>query len=162
MVPAGPQLTCPGHDGGNLIWLTSDFRLDDDGVSHARRRPFTDHSVDVGAALVRTYYQLRERPPGVGDTSKGDREYQLIHVVRAGAAATTGTARELGDRALEAMASGQLDVGVDVRLLSARAELAPRSEPMYQRGGTRALALTMARRHNRSTDTSASAQNHKP
>jgi hypothetical protein len=147
----------PGHEGGNLIWLTSDFRLDDDGASHAGRRTFTDHSADVGAALARTYYELRKRPAGDGDTGKSDREYQPIHVVRAGAAAATGTARELGDPALEAMASGQLDVGVEVRLLSARAELPPRSEPMYQRGGTRALNLTMARRHNGTTDTSASA-----
>jgi len=152
----------PGHEGGNLIWLTSDFRLDDDGASRARRRTFTDHSADVGAALARTYYELRERPAADGDKSKGDREYQLIHVVRAGAASATGTARELGDRALEAMASGQLDVGVEVRLLSARAELAPRSEPMYQRGGTRALNLTMARPHNGATDTSAPAHNPKP
>jgi hypothetical protein len=151
----------PGREGGNLIWLTSDFRLDDDGTPHARRRTFTSQSTTVARALVQTYYELRERPTSDDDATKSDREYQLIHVVRAGAAAATGTARDLGDRVLEAMASGQIHVGADVRLLSARVELPPRSEPMYQRGGTRAVTLTMTRRHDGSSDTSASAQNPK-
>jgi len=148
----------PGHDGGNLIWLTSDFHPDDSGAPHARRRTLSDHRTDVANALVRTYYDLRERSSADTDKAKSDGEYQLIHVVRAGAAAATGTARELGDRVLEALASRQLDIGADVRVLSARAELPPRSEPMYQRGGTRALTLTMTRRHDGSSDTRASAQ----
>ena len=145
----------PGHEGGNLIWLTSDFDVDDGGTHHARRRTFSAHGDDVAQALVRTFYELRERPAADGESSKVERDYQLIHVVRAGAAATTGTSRELGDRALEALSSGDLDLGTDVRLLSARAELPPRSEPMYQRGGTRALTLTMTRHNDGSTDNSA-------
>jgi hypothetical protein len=96
----------------------------------------------------------------LADPGKTERDYHPIHVVRAGAAAATATARELGDRALEAMASGQLDAGAQVRLLSARGELPPRSEPMYQRGGTRALTLTMTRRNDGSPTNSASAQTH--
>jgi hypothetical protein len=147
----------PGHEGGNLIWLTCDLALDGEGGPRARRKPYTEHGKQVAQALVQTYFALRERR--AGDADAGATEYQPIHVVRAGAAAATSTARELGDRALEAMAAGQLDAGVQVRLLSARGELAPRSEPTYQRGGTRALTLTMTRHNGGSQTKSASARN---
>lgn len=149
----------PGHEGGNLIWLTCHLDLDGEGGPHARRKTYSDHGMQVAQALVYTYFALRERPTDEGAAGKTERDYQPIHVVRAGAAAATGTARELGDRALEAMASGQLDAGAQVRLLSARGEVPPRSEPMYQRGGTRALTLTMTRRHDGSQTNGASAQN---
>jgi hypothetical protein len=133
----------PGYTGGNLIWLTCDLHANDkDSAPHARRRAFSDHGMAVAKALVQAFTEFREQFDGE-EGSRGKRDYLPIHVVRALAALRTGTSREVGDRALEAMAAGELDAGMRVRLLSARFEVPPRSEPMYQRGGTRALMLTM-------------------
>jgi hypothetical protein len=134
----------PGHIGGNLLWITCDVRRDINGTLHARRRAFSEHGVAVGRAVVEAFMELRDHFPSEADENhRGKRNYLPIHVVRALAALRTGTSREIGDRALEAMAGGELDFGMRVRLLAARFELPPRSEPMYQRGGTRALMLTM-------------------
>jgi hypothetical protein len=141
----------PGHEGGNLIWLCCDLDTGEDGL-RARRRTFGRYGEPVARAMINSYFELRGRRPA--DASEGEpgpgrkrgrRDYQPIHVVRAAAALETGTAREVGDRALEALAAGELDHGVRVRLLAARFEVPPRSEPMYARGGTRALTLTMTR-----------------
>jgi hypothetical protein len=133
-----------GHAGGNLLWITCSLSRDITGTLHARRRTFSDHGVAVGRALVDAFMELREQAVPEGDDKyRGKRDYLPIHVVRAVAALRTGTSREIGDRTLEAMASGEIDLGVRVRLLAARFELPPRSEPIYQRGGARALMLTM-------------------
>jgi hypothetical protein len=136
----------PGHEGGNLIWICSDLERDPDGRLRARRRIISDQSERVARALTETYFQLRADSDAASATEDGERRggaYQLIHVVRAAAAFRTKTTRELGNRVLEMLASGQLDLGVRVRLMAARYEVPPRSEPMYARGGTRALILTM-------------------
>jgi hypothetical protein len=135
-----------GHEGGNLIWLASDLQRDGDRL-HARRRTYTTHGTAVADALVDAYRALWERPGDEHDGKPGKRVYQPIHVVRAAAAFGTGTVRELGDRVLEAMAAGTLQRGTQVRLLTARHEIPPRSEPIYQRGGTRCLMLTMDPAH---------------
>lgn len=139
----------PGHDGGNLIWLCCDLDTSNDGL-RARRRTFSQYGEPVAMAMIKSYFKLRARRQadrsederGSG-RKRGRRDYQPIHVVRAAAALETGTAREVGDRALEALAAGEFDQGVRVRLLAARFDVPPRSEPMYARGGTRALTLTM-------------------
>ncbi len=141
----------PGHEGGNLIWLCCDLTSGNGGL-RAHRRTFSDYGESVARAMINTYFELRaQRPvdgsegePGSG-RSRGPRDYQPIHVIRAAAAVETGTAREIGDRALEALAAGKLNEGVRVRLLAPRFDVPPRSEPMYSRGGTRALTLTMTR-----------------
>lgn len=136
-----------GHEGGNLIWLACDLQRDGDHL-HARRRTYTTHGAAVADALVEAYRVLRERPVDDHDDGKlSKRVYQPIHAVRAVAAFSTGTVRELGDRVLEAMAAGELRHGTQVRLLAARHEIPPRSEPIYQRGGTRRLMLTMNPAH---------------
>jgi hypothetical protein len=132
----------PGHEGGNLIWLACDLHRDDNGALHARRRTFGRHRIAVGEALIEAFLELRDQPL-TAEGHRGKRDYQPIHVVRAAAAYRTGTAREVGDRALEAMAARELNLGMRPRLLAARYEVPPRSEPMYQRGGTRALTMTM-------------------
>jgi hypothetical protein len=145
----------PGHEGGNLIWLCCDLDSGDDGL-RARRRTFSGYGEPVARAMINSYFELRARrpadrsedEPGSG-RNRGRRDYQPIHVVRAAAAVETGTAREVGDRALEALAAGELNQGVRVRLLAPRFEVPPRSEPMYSRGGTRALTLTMTRAEDR-------------
>jgi hypothetical protein len=141
----------PGHEGGNLIWLCCDLNPGDNGL-RACRRTFSDYGEPVAKAMINSYFQLRARPPADGSEGeqgagrkRGHRGYQPIHVVRAAAAVETGTAREIGDRALEALAADKLKQGVRVRLLAPRFEVPPRSEPMYSRGGTRALTLTMTR-----------------
>jgi hypothetical protein len=134
----------PGHSGGNLIWIACDLYSDVKGVLHARRRTFSDYGAAVGKAIIEAFMELRDKPPAeVDEKQRGKRNYLPIHIVRALGALRTGTSREIGDRALEAMAGGEMDLGMRVRLLAARFELPPRSEPMYQRGGTRALMLTM-------------------
>lgn len=141
----------PGHESGNLIWLCCDLESVDGGL-RARRRTFSDHGERVASALIKAYYERRaswreETPEEQASSVRkgGRRDYQPIHLVRAAAAAETGTARELGDRALEALAAGKLGCGVWVRLLAPRFEVPPRSEPMYSRRGTRALTMTMTR-----------------
>jgi hypothetical protein len=136
----------PNHGGGNLIWLCCDIDRGGEGL-RARRRTFTDHGDEVAKALVDAYFDLRSRPRDEVDSGSASsrRDYQPIHIVRAAAAVATGTAREVGDRALEALAGGELDHGMRVRLLAARFEVPPQSEHMYSRGGTRALTLTMTR-----------------
>jgi hypothetical protein len=139
----------PDHDGGNLIWLCSDLEHDDGLRAH--RRTFSAYGEKVAKALIDWYFELRARGPAgpnddeIGSGQRRRWDYQPIHVVRAAATAATGTAREVGDRALEALAAGKLDQGVRVRLLAPRFEVPPRSELMYSRGGTRALTLTMTR-----------------
>jgi hypothetical protein len=137
----------PGRDGGNLIWLTSDLRTEADGTPRARRRPYTDHYQEVAQALIDVYFEERGRASeaDAGEDPKTSGVYQAIHVVRAGAAARTATARELGQRALEELAAGDLDLGVRVRLLPARIETPPRSERIERRGASRAVHLTMTR-----------------
>jgi hypothetical protein len=148
----------PGHEGGNLIWLCCDLERGDDAL-RARRRTFGAYGDAVAKALIDSYFELRARGPaeptdeGSGSSRRRRRrDYQPIHVVRAAAAAATGTAREVGDRALEALAAGKLNQGVRVRLLAPRFEVPPRSEPMYSCGGTRALTLTMTRAEDREAD----------
>jgi hypothetical protein len=136
----------PGHEEGNLIWLASDLQRDGDGL-HARRRTYATHGTAVADALVEAYRALRERPGDDLEGKPSKRVYQPIHVVRAAAAFSTGTVRELGDRVLEAMAADALQHSTHVRLLAARHEKPPRSEPIYQRGGTRCLMLTMDPAH---------------
>jgi hypothetical protein len=136
----------PGHEGGNLIWLACDLRRGGTRL-HARRRTYTTHGTAVANALVDAYRFLRERRSGDDDGKQIKSAYQPIHVVRAAAAFSTGTVRELGDRVLEAMTAGALQRGTQVRLLAARHEIPPRSEPIYQRGGTRCLMLTMNPAH---------------
>jgi hypothetical protein len=116
----------------------------------------------VARALVETFFRLRDHPREPVETpdqpsarQPASRSYLPIHVVRATAAAETGTAREVSDRALEALALGALDIRVRVRLLAARYDVPPRSEPMYARGGTRALMLTMTRADDRTADGSS-------
>ncbi len=145
----------PGHEGGNLIWLCCDLNSGDDGL-RAHRRTFSEHGQPVARAMINSYLDLRagrradgsEGEPGSGGKS-GRRDYQPVHVVRAAAAFQTGTAREVGDLTLEGLAAGTLDQGVRVRLLAPRFEVPPTSEPMYSRGGTRALTLTMTRAEDR-------------
>jgi hypothetical protein len=141
----------PGRSGGNLIWLTSDIISEADGtVASARRRTYAEHGVGVARALVAVYFEERSRAADTADDTKATGVYQPVHVIRAGGAVRTGTARELGDRALEDLAAGRVDLGVRVRLLPARLEQPPRSE----RSSTiRAVHLTMARR-NGDNDTS--------
>jgi hypothetical protein len=137
----------PGRSGGNLIWLASEMVSAADGtIVHARRRLYADHAQDVARALIAVYFEERVRVSDATnlDDSRTTGAYQSIHVVRAGAAVRTGTARELGDRALEDMAAGRLDLGVRVRLLPARLEQPPRSERSSR---IRAVHLTMARRN---------------
>lgn len=134
----------PGHDGGNLLWLCSDLQRDTEGRLHASRRAFPEYGDRVASALVDSYFELRSNPDS-GEADRRTGTYQMIHVVRAAAAFRTGTARELGDRALEALAANEIDLGVQVRLQAARFEKPPRSEPMYERAGTRALTLSMTR-----------------
>jgi hypothetical protein len=148
----------PGHDGGNLIWLCCDLKRSDREL-RAHRRTFSAYGETVAKALIDTYFELRAKGPSQSSEDEGDsgrrprrRDYQLIHVVRAAAAAATGTAREVGDRTLEALAAGNMDQGVRVRLLAPRFEVPPRSEPMYSRAGTRALTLTMTRADDREAD----------
>ena len=136
----------PGHDGGNLIWLCCDLE-DRDGRLTAARRPYGEHAETVAMAVISNYFELRDLARAAPRDEPGPSgDYQLIHVVRAAAAFATGTAREVADRALEDLAAGgQPQLGVKVRLLAARFEEPPRSEPMYARGGTRALHLTISR-----------------
>ena len=109
----------PGHSGGNLIWLACDLMRDASGTLHARRRTFSDHGIAVGKALIAAFMELREQPPAEADEKQlRKRNYLLIHVVRALAAVRTGTSREVGDHALEAMASGEIKLGMRVRLLA--------------------------------------------
>ena len=132
----------PGHDDGNMIWLCSDLERDGERLL-AHRRGFTEHGQRVARELVETYFQLRANPSSGLEGDRRTGTYQMIHVVRAAAAFQTRTARDLGNRALEALAIGKFDLSVRVRLQAARFEKPPRSEPMYTRGGTRALTLTM-------------------
>jgi len=134
-----------GHENGNLIWLASALSRDEAGqLVGATRRTFTEHGQRVAEAFVSAYRDLRaQAKPPEGAKSSARPAALPIHVVRAQAAFTTGTAREVADRALDALASGELDVGVRVRPLAARFETPPRSEPMYARGGTRALMVSI-------------------
>ncbi len=136
----------PGHSSGNLLWITCTLFFDSAGILHARRHTFSEHGIAVGKALIEAFLELRNQAVRDGDEGeyRGKREYLPIHTVRALAALRTNTSREVGDRALEAMAGGEMELGARVRLLAARFELPPRSEPIYQRGGTRALMLTMS------------------
>lgn len=141
----------PGHGLGNMIWLACDLELDAVGVPvAATRRTFTHHGEAVARALIVTYFELRE----ISQRATKDPPAPAalpIHAVRAGATFRTGTAREVGDRALEALAAGTLDLGVSVRPLAARFEKPPTSEPIYSRGGTRCLLVSI----NRSGDNSS-------
>jgi hypothetical protein len=128
----------PGRDDGRLIWLCSDL-TDTAGHLQARRRPYTDCADAVARAVIDTYYASRDDAGPSGD-------YQLIHVVRAGAAFATGTAREVAERAIaDLVAGGHAHLGVKVRPLAARFEIPPKSEPMYARDGVRALKMSITR-----------------
>lgn len=131
----------PGRDGGRLVWLCCDLR-EADGQLSATRRPYSSRAEAVARAVVDTYGTLRDRaaPDSLG--LSGD--YQFIHVVRAGAAYATGTAREVAERAIADLSSGgHPQLGVSVRPLAARVEVPPWSEPMYARDGLRALKMTI-------------------
>jgi hypothetical protein len=135
----------PSRSFGNLIWLTSDLVTGPDGkIAHARRRLYADYGLEVARALIAAYFEERARPSedSTPEDPKTTGAYRPIHVIRAAAAVRTGTARELGDRALDDLATGRLDLGVRVRLLPARLELPPTSE---RSGRIRAVHLTMSR-----------------
>ncbi len=136
----------PSHEGGNLIWLCCDLDERSDRLA-ATRRPYGTCAETVAQAVIGAYFDLRDRDrAGHQDEHGPSGDYQLIHVVRAAAAHATSTAREVADRAMEALAAGgQPQLGVKIRLLAARFEEPPRSEPMYARGGTRALHMTISR-----------------
>jgi len=132
----------PGRQGGNLIWLASEIG-EADGRTKARRRTYAEHRLEVAQALIDTYFAERARASEAEDERpRSSGAYQLVHVIRAGAAARTNTARELGDRALEELSNGQLDLGVNVRLLAARIDRPPSSERSSR---TRAMHLTITR-----------------
>jgi hypothetical protein len=134
----------PGHGQGNMIWLACDLEVAADGTpTAATRKTFTNHGESVARAFVDTYFELREAERD--EQTRREPTALPIHPVRAGAAFKTGTAREVGDRALEALAAGSLDLGVSVRPLSARFEKPPTSEPIYSGGGTRCLLVSINR-----------------
>ena len=118
----------PGRQGGNLIWLASEIS-EADRRTKARRRTYAEHRLKVAQALIDTYFAERARASEAEDERpRSSGAYQLVHVIRAGAAARRNTARELGDLALEELANGELDLGVSVRLLAARIDRPPSSE----------------------------------
>ena len=132
----------PSRHGGNLIWLASEIS-EADGPTKARRRTYAEHRLEVAQALIETYFAERARASEAEDEKpRSSGAYQLVHLIRAGAAARTNTVRELGDRALEELANGQLDLGVSVRLLAARIDRPPSSERSSR---IRAMHLTMTR-----------------
>jgi hypothetical protein len=148
----------PGRSGDLLIWLTSDLETGpNDKIAHARRRRYVDYGQEVARTLTAVYFEERTRASEetAADDAKTTGAYQPIHVIRAAAAVRTGTARELGDRALEDLAAGRLDLGVRIRLLPARLELPPRSERSIR---IRAVHLTMSRQNENQNSTKEERQ----
>ena len=100
-----------------LKWSISNLLLDlrDLGGVSLSERPgahFTEHGQAVAEAFVSAYHELRARTKPPDGAKKSALPAALpIHVVRAQAAFTTATAREVAERALDALASGQLDLG---------------------------------------------------
>jgi hypothetical protein len=129
----------PAYVETNVIWLASDLIRGDGDVVGAVRRGLGPHGGAIAQALVEAY---RRQAQG-RSSDLISMPYLPIHEVRAEAAFECGVTRALVDLVLERLAAGEYpDLGVQVWLHLSGGEV-PESEPIYRRGGSRRISMTV-------------------
>ena len=129
----------PAYADTNVIWLASDLVYEANTVTGATRRTLRSYGTPVALALIQAYWRQAQ-----GRTSNLiSMPYLPIHEVRADAAFQCRVTRALADLALERLAAGEFsEIEAQVWLHLSGGEV-PNSEPIYRRGGTRRISMTV-------------------